>query len=179
MLLKYYRPRYKIKKIFLIIAMVLCMITLLFLYKEKHTPDGSITFILDLSHSMNTKDVEGRGGKQISRLLAAKKYIKHSISQQQEPRTRGLIVFSQQASYILAPTQDTETFIHYIDTLHTNQVPVGGSNLSGAIKLFEKTSSDKDIGVLLTDGGDENVRMNISVPTTNPHLSIVGIGSEE
>lgn len=64
-----------------------------------------------------------------------------------------------------------------METLHTNQIPVGGSNIPGALHMFIQTKGDADKGILLTDGGETNTTGTTYNEKLN--IAIIGIGSEK
>lgn len=136
-------------KIFLIF-LALIFATILLLSEKAHQKLSNQTthFIVDTSNSMNTKDVTKDSKTQshtISRLQAIKEFIIQTIKD--EPlETYSLVIFWDSIDFYIPPTQDTGTFLEYLNQINTNLLPWWWTNINliGDISLNFK-SIDKII----------------------------------
>ncbi len=110
-----------------------------------------VVFVLDLSASMNAKDISP------SRLDRARYEIIEFIKKTNNIRV-GLVVFAG-SNFIASPlTHDSETFIAILNSLSTSSMSVGGSRIVDALDtakniFIENTDSTKSL-ILITDGED-------------------------
>lgn len=119
---------------------------------------NNITFIIDLSHSMNVNDVTNQQNQQTSRLDLAKSFINNLFEDESESNF-GLILFSQKSNYFIPPTADVDSFKKYLDKLNTNFLPAWWSNIYESIKNFVEYSDNWTIWVLISDMWD-NIDFN-------------------
>lgn len=115
--------------------------------------EKKITFIVDVSHSMNTQDIVTKYWLKISRLDASKKIISDTILENKDYKY-WVIIFSRNSNYYIPPTYDTWTLLNYINEINTNIIPAGWSDIAGALKTFNNNTDEKNIGILLSDLGD-------------------------
>lgn len=117
------------------------------------TRDQSLVILLDLSESMNAKDVPpsrlGRAKQKIEDLLNMSKGVKI-----------GLIAFAADPHMIVPMTEDKETIRHLLPSLDTDLVYVQGSKLAPALEMAA-TTLDNESGnnkaiVVISDGGFED-----------------------
>jgi len=119
---------------------------------EQVTRRGNdIMFAVDTSRSMLTPDVKP------NRLARAKLAIDDFIDRL-DGDAIGLVAFAGTAFLQVPLTTDYEAFRDSINTLDTNVIPRGGTNIASAIRetqsaLDQRTGSDK-ILILVTDGED-------------------------
>ena len=129
--------------------------------ENKETSQEKVIFMLDISNSMNIKDVF-YNGNQISRLDIAKIYIKEYINNGNN--NIWLIIFAGKANLFIPPTKDKASIITYLDTINSNSIIWGWSNIYEAIEKFITKSDEKTIGIILSDFGDNidyNQQLNL------------------
>jgi len=140
----------------------------------------NILFLLDVSLSMNTRDISP------SRLEKAKTVINNIVKQNPDDQY-GLILYASGAAVQCPLTNDDETFSLFVQTAnpaifdHAGSNPYDGFRLSQQyITTYNKEHTKKTtILVVLTDG--EETETNISTLLKEPAFSeilIVGIGSK-
>lgn len=120
---------------------------------DTFTRDQSLVILLDLSESMNAKDISpsrlGRAKQKIEDLLNASRGVK-----------MGLIAFAADPHMIVPLTDDKETLRHLLPSLETDLVYIQGSKLAPALEmaatmLENEPGSNKAI-VIVSDGGFED-----------------------
>ncbi len=113
---------------------------------DKHS---SLMVLLNLSAEMSAKDIKP------SRLARAKFKLNDLFNILPETDI-GLIAFTKEAFLVSPLTQDTETLKLFFPELRIETMPIGGSNISQAIKLAQQSllSAGKSTGhiLLLTTG---------------------------
>ncbi len=134
---------------FLILVSLLSLSVILFIYLfQKNLPDWDIVFIVDVSHSMNSKVWDWL----FTRLDLAKKTIENIIKKDDNHHKFWIIIFNQTAEYYVAPTFDTWTLMTFVKALNTNILPWWWTNLKSALKIFEYNDNyKKDIAVIISD----------------------------
>ena len=119
-----------------------------------------VVFTLDLSNSMLAEDVPP------NRLQAAQQAVGETMQHMVSDRV-GLVIFTS-ISFVQSPlTTDYSTIDFFLDRLHPDQIPVGGTNIGAAIQDSkevlgqrrhgddsELNAADEQVIVLLTDGED-------------------------
>jgi len=153
--------------------------------KEIRTTGKDIFVLIDLTASMNTKDVAP------SRLEKLKFELGQVLPNLNADRI-GLIVFSNDAVLQCPLTYDLEAIKLYNRLLQTNQVPEAGADFRPALQLaLEKFTASRAAGpaaekanfiVLFSDGEafGEDVRPVLQrLNRNNIRVFTVGIGSEE
>ena len=117
------------------------------------TRDQSLAILLDLSESMNAKDISP------SRLGRAKQKIEDLLNMSHGVKI-GLIAFAADPHMIVPMTEDKETIHHLLPTLDTDLVYVQGSKLAPALEMaaamLENESGDNKAIVVISDGGFED-----------------------
>ena len=113
-------------KIFLIfLALILATVLLLSEKTHQKLSNQTTNFIIDISNSMNTKDINLQSKNKsivISRLQVIENTIKNFISE--EPYdTYSLIIFWDAIDFYIPPTQDTGLFLEYLEQINTNLLP--------------------------------------------------------
>lgn len=150
--------------------------------KEVDDIGKDIFFALDLSKSMNAKDIAP------SRIEKAK-YELLKIANAFATDRLGLIIFSESA-YLQTPlTFDKAAFQLYLETTSTDLVPGGGTDFSGALKMAldkqtinEAIDEKAKIIVLVSDGedfGEETIDMAEDLKKEEIKLFTIGIGTSE
>jgi len=112
--------------------------------------DQSLAILLDLSESMNAKDISpsrlGRAKQKIEDLLNISKGVKF-----------GLIAFAADPHMIAPITEDKETIRHLLSSLDTDLVYVQGSKLTPALEMaatmLESEPGENKAIVVISDGG--------------------------
>lgn len=117
------------------------------------TRDQSLAVLLDLSESMNAKDVSP------SRLGRAKQKIEDILNMSKGAKI-GLIAFAADPHMIAPLTEDKEAIRHLLPTLDTDLVYVQGSKLASALEmaaamLDNEPGNNKAI-LVISDGGFED-----------------------
>ncbi len=139
-----------------------------------------IMIALDCSRSMTAADIKP------SRLDRAKREVFDLLGMLKGDRV-GLVAFAGTAFLQCPLTLDYETFNLFLNTLSPDYLPVGGTDIKGAVEAAlegfdEKSSSEKAI-ILITDG--ENTGEGDSVKTAEVlkekgiKLFCIGVGSRE
>jgi len=109
---------------------------------------GDIVFVLDVSNSMNVKDVFYNWHK-VSRLTLAKKLIENNVKNLDNKFW--LILFSDRFDYFIPPTLDKETFIDYLNTVNTNNLDWWKTNFTESINSLKDVLYPTDILILISD----------------------------
>ncbi len=117
------------------------------------TRDQSLAILLDLSESMNAKDISpsrlGRAKQKVEDLLNMSKGIKI-----------GLIAFAADPHMIVPMTEDKETIRHLLPSLDTDLVFVQGSKLASALEMadtmLENEPGNNKAILVISDGGFED-----------------------
>lgn len=117
------------------------------------TRDQSLAILLDLSESMNARDVSpsrlGRAKQRIEDLLDLSKGVK-----------MGLIAFAADPHMIVPMTDDKDTIKHLLSSLDTDLVYVQGSKLSPALDMaataLENEPGNNKAIIIISDGGFED-----------------------
>jgi Ca-activated chloride channel family protein len=111
---------------------------------------------VDLSGSMQATDFTAPGGQRTDRLQAVKMVLAELLEQRQNDRL-GLIVFGS-APYLQAPfTEDHGTWLQLLQETEigmAGQSTVFGDAIGLAIHLFEQSTTENRVLIILTDGND-------------------------
>ncbi len=156
-------------------------------YREKvYTTLGTdVVFVVDTSPSMAAKDINNSANFISTRLEAAKESILN-LSKNNDGCMFGLVALGSNASVLVPPTSNTNTFREQLSNIHVGMLGDGsaiGDGLSTAICHLVSSSSPKKCIILLTDG--ENNAGEIH-PETAAKLAfeneiaiyVVGIGTK-
>jgi Ca-activated chloride channel family protein len=143
-----------------------------------HKEDAALVLILDLSPSMLAEDVAP------SRLIKARYKMIDILKSRQQGFT-GLVVYGGEAFTVSPLTEDGNTIVSLIPTLHPALLPVYGSNtedgIDAAIDLVKNAGYQQADILLLTDGVSRVAFGDISsqLKSRNIRLHILGIGTAE
>ncbi len=142
------------------------------------THSGELVICLDVSNSMNTKDIDPN----TSRLDIAKRAMNELLNHLKGERI-GVSVFAENAFVQLPITTDysaAKLFINEIESdMLSNQGTNIGAALSTAITQFSQENTSKTI-LLVTDGEDHSSNMDslvLKLEEKDIAISVVGIGS--
>ena len=143
-----------------------------------HKEDAALVLMLDLSPSMLAEDVAP------SRLIKARYKMIDILKARQQGFT-GLVVYGGEAFTVSPLTEDGNTIISLIPTLHPGLLPVYGSNtedgIDAAMDLIKNAGYQQADILLLTDGVSRAAFGDISsqLKSRNIRLHILGIGTSE
>ncbi len=152
-------------------GIVLFFLNLSLITKSQLTssPQGSIHLVIDISNSMNIKDIQGQ-----SRLQKAIALSKDLITTGDTKYS--LTIFSSTSNLLIPPTKDTHTFLNYLESLNTNLLPASWStNILSPLTLIDNFAATWDQIIILSD-------FDFEIPTHNPlqkpyQLILIGLGS--
>jgi Ca-activated chloride channel family protein len=120
---------------------------------ETFSRDQSLVILLDLSESMNAKDIKP------SRLVRAKQKMEDLLNLSKGVKI-GLIAFAADPHIITPVTEDKETIRHLLPSLETDLAFVQGSRLSSALDmaatLLEAEPGNNKAVLVISDGGFED-----------------------
>ena len=143
-----------------------------------HKEDAALVLILDLSPSMLAEDVAP------SRLIKARYKMIDILKARQQGFT-GLVVYGGEAFTVSPLTEDGNTIVSLIPTLHPGLLPVYGSNtedgIDAAMDLIKNAGYQQADILLLTDGVSRAAFGDISsqLKSRNIRLHILGVGTAE
>ena len=143
-----------------------------------HKEDAALVLMLDLSPSMLAEDVTP------SRLIKARYKMIDILKARQQGFT-GLVVYGGEAFTVSPLTEDGNTIVSLIPTLHPGLLPVYGSNtedgIDAAMDLIKNAGYQQADILLLTDGVSRAAFGDISsqLKSHNIRLHILGIGTSE
>jgi Ca-activated chloride channel family protein len=148
--------------------------------KEIKSISKQIYLVTDISLSMNANDI------QPSRIEKAKQELKKMVKAFNSDRV-GLIIFGNTAYVQCPPTYDQSALNLFIESLSTDLLNEGGSDMSSGLmlaaeQLGKSTPTDfNKIIILLTDGedfgGNNKEAINL-INKNNIHFFILGIGTQ-
>jgi Ca-activated chloride channel family protein len=140
-----------------------------------------LVICLDISNSMNTKDM---GGNQSSRLTAAKQAIGELLNQLKGERI-AVVVFANNAYTQLPLTMDYGAAKLFVPDIETSMISDQGTNIGRALEVaqdqFKDTESGKAI-LVITDGEDHEALWKEQLQTLkkkNVELAYLGLGSSK
>ena len=143
-----------------------------------HKEDAALVLMLDLSPSMLAEDVTP------SRLIKAR-YKMIDILKARKQGFTGLVVYGGEAFTVSPLTEDGNTIISLIPTLHPALLPTYGSNtedgIDAAIDLIKNAGYQQADILLITDGVSRAAFRDISsqLNSRNVRLHILGLGTSE
>jgi Ca-activated chloride channel family protein len=149
---------------------------------KKETTFGKnleLVLCLDVSNSMNAKDVSGN----VSRLEVAKRSITELINKLGGERI-GVAIFAENAYVQLPITNDYGTAKMFVNEIQTDMVSNQGTNIKAALETaFEMFSPDKTSKavLLITDGENHMEDPNVIIEKMKENdisINVIGIGSE-
>lgn len=151
-------------------------------FGEKLTPMKSsgieMTFVLDISNSMNVRDMSSNS----TRLEAAQKAMKQMVKVAPAARL-GLVVFAGGTYPQLPLTADKGLMKLHIDELSTDLISTQGTNIGAALILAADYFSKEDfrkVVVLITDGEDHEGGVDEMIEQYNKkgiELYVLGLGT--
>ncbi|MFZ1706056.1 MAG: VWA domain-containing protein [Saprospiraceae bacterium] len=150
-------------------------------YKKKdiEMKSSDIYIALDISHSMNAKDVLP------SRLEKAKKFTIDLIHSLKGNRI-GIIFFAGNAYLQMPLSIDYASALMYIQTIQTAMAPTQGSAIAEAIDLTQKLHEEKNQGqkalIIISDGDDHDgsaIDVAESAASNGLNIFTIGVGSLE
>ena len=151
----YSLKRKYVKKILLILSLVFIVIALAgplvgFRWEKIQQKGVDIMICLDCSRSMLAEDIKP------DRLERAKHEIIDLLKMMKSDRA-GLVAFAGDAVLECPLTMDYGAFHIFLNALSPDYLPVGGTDISGAIETalngFEKNANSDKAIILITDGG--------------------------
>jgi Ca-activated chloride channel family protein len=144
-----------------------------------HKDESALVLILDLSPSMLAEDVTP------SRLVRARYKMIDSLNKRQQGTT-GLVVYGGEAHAVSPLTEDGNTLVNLIPTLHPTLLPTYGSNtedaIATAIQLLANAGYQRGDLLLITDGVDRSAFSEISGQIASAgevRLHILGVGTAQ
>ena len=153
-------------------------------WEKKEQPvfqqDNALVIILDLSLSMNAKDIKP------SRLERAKLKLIDILKQKKEGQT-ALIAFAGDAHTVSPLTIDNKTIMSLLPALDSSIMPLAGSHLVDALstakQLFKNSGFTQGDILLITDGIDQSQQSKLKQSIKNLrkqgyYFSIIGVGSQ-
>ncbi len=153
-------------------------------WQKKEQPvfqkDSALVIVLDLSLSMNAKDVKP------SRLERAKLKIIDILKQKKEGQT-ALVAYAGDAHIVSPLTIDNKTIMSLLPALDSSIMPLSGSSAADAIKtakeLLVNAGYNRGDILLFTDGIDASEQLKITqqlkqLEQQGYHTSIIGIGTQ-
>ncbi|MBY0292549.1 MAG: VWA domain-containing protein, partial [Alphaproteobacteria bacterium] len=147
--------------------------------RETFTPDQNLVILLDLSQSMDVKDVKP------SRLVRARQKIE-DITKLAQGLKISLIAFAADPHMMTPLTDDMETIRHLLPSLETDLVFIQGSKLSPALtmalRMLDVASGHNKSVLILSDGGFEDAEAIATAHALAQKGIIIytmGIGTEE
>ncbi|HEX4049749.1 MAG TPA: VWA domain-containing protein [Steroidobacteraceae bacterium] len=154
---------------------------LLGFHLEQTTRRGNeVIFAIDTSRSMLTPDVKP------NRLTRAKLAIE-DMAQQLDGDAVGVVAFAGSAFLVCPPTFDHDTLRKALESVDTDTIPKGGTNIPSAIevaqKAFSRSPVDDRFLILVTDGenleGDALAAAKLAKTQDSLKIYTVGIGTTE
>jgi len=120
-----------------------------------------IVLAFDVSGSMQAEDMIV-GGKQVSRIEAAKKIAKQFITKRPSDRI-GIIAFAGRPYLISPPTLDHDWLVDSLNRMRVGMIEdrtAIGSAIAASVRRLKNCSSKSKIVVLLTDGVNNSGRIS-------------------
>lgn len=164
------------------VFLILAMAQPIYGNKKLHGTVKSLELVvaLDISNSMNTKDVDNR----FSRLEVAKRALIQLINNLHGEKI-GISVFAGGAYVQLPLTSDYYGAKMFINEIESSMISNQGTNIAQALKtsvsMFSGAKTTKGI-ILVTDGENHEESPNAILQTIvddNIQLCVLGIGSEQ
>ena len=122
----------------------------------QNKPVRDLLLAVDLSGSMDTADMKDAGGQPIDRLSAVKQVLGEFLTKREGDRV-GLIFFGN-APFVQAPfTDDLEACRQLLDEAQVRMAgprTMLGDAIGKAIQVFDESTLDEKVLILLTDGND-------------------------
>ncbi|MNK12819.1 von Willebrand factor type A domain protein [compost metagenome] len=138
-----------------------------------------LVICLDISNSMNTKDM---GGSDASRLTAAKHAISELLNQLKGERI-AVVVFANDAYTQLPLTMDYGAAKLFVPDIETSMISDQGTNIGRALQVAQEQFKDTESGkavLVITDGEDHEAfwkEQIVALKKKNVELAYLGLGS--
>ena len=129
----------------------------------RQTSARDMMLIVDLSGSMDEQDFASNDGSRLSRLDAVKDVVGEFIERRKNDRL-ALGVFGNAAFLQASFTDDHTTVASLLDELQVGMAgpqTMIGDAIGLAIRVFESSTSDNKVVILLTDGNDTGSQMPV------------------
>ena len=140
---------------------------------------NNVIFLLDVSNSMNSQDVEQ------NRLTQAKNIIINTMFKMKNDKV-GIVVFAGEATSIMPLTTDFTAAETYIGGVETSVVKIQGTDFLNGMKTtadkFKNVAKGSRKVVLLSDGEDNEGNERAAIKLADKEeiqVVSVGIGTEE
>jgi Ca-activated chloride channel family protein len=117
---------------------------------KTYKPRKDLVVLLDLSTSMNLKDI------QPSRLIRAREKIEDLINENPDLSV-GLVGFAGDAHIISPITEDRSSIRYLLGAVDTDLIPIQGDRLAPALKIADRLLSaepDRDRAILIMSDGE-------------------------
>ncbi len=138
-----------------------------------------LVICLDISNSMNTKDM---GGNQTSRLTAAKQAIGELLNQLKGERI-AVVIFANDAYTQLPLTMDYGAAKLFVPDIETSMISSQGTNIGRALEVAQEQFKDTESGkaiLVITDGEDHEAlweKQLQELKKKHVELAYLGLGS--
>lgn len=138
-----------------------------------------LVICLDISNSMNTKDM---GGTEVSRLTAAKQAIGELLNQLKGERI-AVVVFANDAYTQLPLTMDYGAAKLFVPDIETSMISDQGTNIGRALEVAQEQFKDTESGkaiLVITDGEDHEAlwkKQLDELKKKHVELAYLGLGS--
>lgn len=121
-----------------------------------------VTFVLDVSKSMNVADIEDNNYK-YTRLDIAKKAISDFVVKNKQNRY-SLIIFAWEAISTIPLTTDYDVFLTFLDNVDYRNLTKQWSNFEAALRLWEERFSYSEWNskalIFISDGWDDDYKID-------------------
>lgn len=138
--------------------------------------ESALVIALDLSSSMNAKDIKP------DRLTRARYKIADILNRRKDGQT-ALLVYAGDAFTVTPLTEDTDTINSQLSALTTSIMPAQGSDTSSALfmatDLFKQAGLQKGQILLITDGVNMDSTLDAVQSLGAYKLSILAVGTED
>lgn len=138
-----------------------------------------LVICLDISNSMNTKDM---GGDEVSRLTAAKHAIGELLNQLKGERI-AVVIFANDAYTQLPLTMDYGAAKLFVPDIETSMISDQGTNIGRALEVAQQQFKDTESGkaiLVITDGEDHEAlwkKQLEELKSKHVELAYLGLGS--
>ncbi len=173
-------PLHILKKVMLVVSIICLTGVYVLAWREKtHDVGASLVFVLDVSTSMQVRDMQGA-----SRLEAAKEYIQEILIQYPHSRA-ALTVFAGDSLRILPFTQERDLFLTFLEAVDEHNVSKQGTRIDLALQDAIENFYDTQEGtiIVLSDGDDRKTILPESLLEKSRGLNLdivfVWVGTEE
>lgn len=143
-----FRNKLVLRFLLFFIWFILIFVSFIFNKNRTSISDWNVIFVIDISNSMNVKDVF-YNSIQISRLNLVKKIIENNIKKIDKPVW--FILISSKLKYFIPPTKDKDIFLTYLNTVNTNTIRWWESNLRKNLKKLNNLVDFTDKVIVFSD----------------------------